>query len=346
MPLCFGRVTQPNVADARAIRKNNSLMPAIHGVYGDRMTVDRVLVNLDLNLLVTLDVLLRERNVTRAAEQLGSSQPAVSAALARLRRHFGDQLLNRVGNRYELTPLAAHLVARTAPALAGVRRVFSVSTEFDPATVEREFTIATSDYAATVLGPIAARLLAERAPGIRLHLQQQTPATVDHAVDTLRTVDGIVLPHGFLTDIPHTELYEDRWVCIVARDNDAVGAQLTLAQLGELPWVVLYNLPTAFAPATQQLRMIGVEPHVQVVVDGFLPMPFLVAGTNRVALIQEHLARRIAGVADIRVMACPFEAVPLAEAFWWHPMYRADPAHAWLRDLLTEAGRQLTAGDR
>lgn len=315
-------------------------MPAISQIYGRSVAVDRVLVNLDLNLLVTLDVLLRERNVTRAAEQLGSSQPAVSAALARLRRHFGDELLDRVGNRYELTPLAAQLVARTAPALAGVRRVFDVAAEFDPSAVEREFTIVTSDYAAAVLGPVVARLLAERAPGIRLRLQQTSPYAVDHAVDTLRAVDGIILPHGFLTD-PHTDLYEDRWICIVARDNIAVGAQLTLAQLGELPWVILYNLPTAFAPAAQQMRMIGIEPRVEVVVDGFLPMPFLVAGTNRVALIQEHLARRMAGAADIRMLPCPFEVVPLAEAFWWHPMHRADPAHTWLRGILTEAGREL-----
>ena len=267
-------------------------MLAIHGVYGGPVSVDRVLVNLDLNLLVTLDVLLRERNVTRAAEQLGSSQPAVSAALARLRRHFGDDLLDRVGNRYELTPLAARLAERTGPALAGVRRVFDAGVEFDPSAVEREFTVVTSDYAAAVLGPNVARLLAERAPGIRLRLQQTTPYAVDHAVDTLRTVDGIILPHGFLTGIPHTDLYKDRWVCIVAGDNAAVGDRLTLAQLGELPWVVLYDLPTAFAPAARQLRMIGVEPRVQVVTDGFLPMPFLVAGTDRIALLQQHLARR------------------------------------------------------
>src|SRR5207244_3030001 len=110
---------------------------AINCVYGLRMAADRLLVNLDLNLLVTLDVLLRERNVTRTAEHLGTSQPAVSAALARLRRHFGDELLHRMGNRYELTPLAAELSARTAPALAGVRRVFDVSTEFDPTSVDR-----------------------------------------------------------------------------------------------------------------------------------------------------------------------------------------------------------------
>ncbi|GIJ43721.1 LysR family transcriptional regulator [Virgisporangium aliadipatigenens] len=305
------------------------------------MGFDRVLGNLDLNLLVTLDALLRERNVTRAAEQLGSSQPAVSAALARLRRHFGDELLHRAGNRYELTPLAVQLAVRTAPALAGVRRVFDTSSQFDPSTVEREFTVVVSDYAAAVLGPVAARLMSERAPGARLRLQQTTPHAVDHADETLRATDGLVLPHGFLADIPHTDLYEDRWVCVVATDSPAASADLTLGQLADLAWVALYHRPTAFAPALQQLRMLGVEPRVEIVVDNFLPMPFLVAGTDRVALMQERLARRVADAAGIRVMACPFEAVPVAEAFWWHPMYRADPAHVWLRELFAEAGRTL-----
>lgn len=307
------------------------------------MPTDRALANLDLNLLVTLDALLRERNVTRAAAELGLSQPAVSSGLARLRRHFNDELLSRVGNHYELTPLAAQLAARVAPALAGVRRVFDASPDFDPAQVDREFTIVMSDYAAAVLGPVVAAVVAERAPGVRLHLQQTTPYAVDHAVDTLRTVDGIVLPHGFLTGTPHVELYEDRWVCIAAVDNPHVGAELTVSQLVELPWVILYNLPTAFAPAAQQLRMSGIEPRAEVVVDQFLAMPFLVAGTNRLALLQEHLAHRMAAAAGVRVLACPFEAVPLVEAFWWHPMYGPDPAHAWLRRILVEAGSRLTA---
>lgn len=319
-------------------------MPFIDGVYGWLVPTDRVLANLDLNLLVTLDALLRERNVTRAAQHLGLSQPAVSAALARLRRHFGDELLARVGNRYELTPLATQLVARTVPALAGVRRVFDASPDFDPSQVQREFTVITSDYAAAVLGPVVARLVAERAPGIRLRLQQTTPYAIDHAVDTLRSVDGIVLPHGFVTDTPHVDLYSDRWVCIVSQDNASVAAELTRDQLGELPWVILYNLPTAFAPASRQLRMLGIEPRVEVVVDGFLAMPFLVAGTNRVALLQEHLARRIAGTTGVRVLPCPVDVAPISEAFWWHPMYRTDPAHSWLRGVLVEAGRMLTGG--
>ncbi|MEV6350226.1 LysR family transcriptional regulator [Actinoplanes sp. NPDC051851] len=304
------------------------------------MTMDRVLANLDLNLLVTLDALLRERNVTRTAERLGVSQPAASGALARLRRHFGDPLLTRVGNRYELTPLAARVAVLTGPALAGVRRVFDSTADFDPSRLDREVTLVVSDYAAAILMPLVSQRLATLAPGVRLRLEQTTQYAVDHAAETLRTADGLVIPHGFVTELPYLDLYEDRWVCIVDAGHD-VGDPLTLEKLGELPWVVYYDRPTAFAPAVRQLRMLGVEARVDVVVDGFVQLPFLVAGTRRIALLQERLANLLAPVAGVRVLPCPFDVVPVAEAFWWNPMYRNDPAHAWLRDVLLEAATPL-----
>lgn len=307
------------------------------------MAVDRLLVNLDLNLLVTLDVLLRERNVTRAAERLGCSQPTASTSLARLRRHFDDELLYRAGGRYELTPIAVRLAARTGPAVESVRRVFDVRGAFDPATAAREFTILMSDYAVAVLGPVLTELVARAGPGMRLRLHQVTPHTVDHAPETLRAVDGILLPHGFVTGLPRTDLYQDRWVCVVARDNAAVGERLGLEQLRELPWVVLHDRPTAFAPPVRQLRMLGVEPRVEIVVDGFLQMPFLVAGGDRVALLPARLAHRVAPAAGLRVLDCPFDAFPLTEAFWWHPLYGGDAGHAWLRGILTEAAGALGA---
>ena len=104
------------------------------------------LASLDLNLLVSLDALLQERSVTRAATRMGLSQPALSASLARLRRHFGDELLTRVGNEYRLTPLAVQLKELSRLALSGVERVFDAQTEFDPASSRREFSLLVSDY--------------------------------------------------------------------------------------------------------------------------------------------------------------------------------------------------------
>jgi DNA-binding transcriptional LysR family regulator len=315
-------------------------MPAIDQAYSHAMAATQ-LRNLDLNLLLALDALLTERNVTRAAERLGLSQPAVSAALGRLRRHFGDELLLRTGNRYELTPLAQQLSTRTTPALAGVQRVFDASTEFDPATSEREFTIMISDYAATVFGDRLVTMLANDAPGIRLRFQQTDTTLIDHALEILRSVDGLILPHGFLTDIPSTNLFEDTWVCVVSKDNDEVGAELTMADLTRLHWLVTFELPTAYTSAARQLRMMGVEPQVQVVVDSFLAVPFLVAGTSRVALLQRKLASRFAETAGVRVLPCPWDVIPVKEAFWWHPVLRHDPGHTWLRHILRTVGRGL-----
>jgi hypothetical protein len=121
------------------------------------------LAGLDLNLLVALRALIEEQNVTRAGERVGLTQPAMSAALARLRRHFGDELMVRHGNRYELTPLGVALRHRTELAVVAVERVFAAQPDFDPTTSEREFTVLLSDYALMVLGPVVANLLEEEA---------------------------------------------------------------------------------------------------------------------------------------------------------------------------------------
>ena len=327
--------------DGRGIEEARSDNAAYrHHLY--RGSVSDDLRNLDLNLLLSLDALLRERNVTRAARVLGLSQPSVSSGLARLRRHFDDELLHRTGNRYQLTPLAEQLAPRVEVALSSLRRVFDSSPDFDPATADREFTIVVSDYAAAVFGDQLATALARESPGARLRLQEQSAYSVDHALELLRTVDGMVLPHGFITDIPVLDLHEDTWVCVVSSDNNEVGDSLTLEQLGRLPWVVTYNAPTAFTPALRQLRMIGVEPRVQVVVESFVAVPFLVAGTNRVALLQGRLAARLANAAGVRMLPCPWDVVPLKEAFWWHPSLRADPAHLWLRGVLQRAGEAVS----
>ncbi|SFQ69704.1 DNA-binding transcriptional regulator, LysR family [Amycolatopsis arida] len=298
--------------------------------------------NLDLNLLLALDALLEERNVSRAAHRVGVSQPSMSAALARLRRHFGDELLQRSGNRYHHTALAAQLAGRTKAALVGVQRVFDAAPDFDPAVAEREFTLIVSDYGAAVLGEHLAELVARQAPKVRLRFEYNVPQAVDNIEDTLRAVDGIVMPHGILSDLPTIDLYEDSWSCVVSEDNDVVGDAPTLDDLANLPWVATYRGPTAYTPAVRQLQMLGIEPNVHIVVESFLAVPFLVSGTSRVAVLQTSLARRLAVAAGIRVLPCPWGVVPLKEAFWWHPLYDTDPAHTWLRGALTDAGRAVT----
>ncbi|RSM65535.1 LysR family transcriptional regulator [Actinoplanes sp. ATCC 53533] len=295
------------------------------------------LASLDLNLLVALDALLQQRSVTRAAAQMGLSQPALSAALARLRRHFDDELLTRAGNEYRLTPLAVRLKERTRLALSGVERVFTAQPEFDPASSTREFSLLVSDYMVAVIGGAIARLLASEAPHSRLRFLANTPERVEAAPQTLLSTDLMVLPHGFVTDLSHQDLHQDDWVCVVSADNAAVGDRLTVDHLETLPWLVTYHGPTASTTAGRQMRMLGIEPRVQVVTESFLTVPRLIAGTDRIALLQRRLADLLPPDSSVRALAPPFEAAPLIEAMWWHPMYDADPEHEYLRDVVVRA---------
>ncbi|SHN15302.1 LysR family transcriptional regulator [Cryptosporangium aurantiacum] len=293
--------------------------------------------SVDLNLLRTLQALLQERSVTRAAQRLRLSQPATSAALGRLRRHFNDELLTRVGNAYRLTPLATELLQRTATAIAATDRVFSLQPEFDPRSADRRFTLVLSDYATSILGSSLSRLLDAEGPHIRLDLRHVSTALVDAAPEALRDIDGVVLPHGFLTDLPFLDLVEDEWVCLISADHPGNPSTLSLEQLGRLPWVLTFHERTAFTTAARELRMHGVEPEVRMVTESYASLPDLIAGTSRVALVQRRLTAALTSSGRVRVLPCPFPAAPLKLALWWHPIHTADPGHRWFRHFMTEA---------
>lgn len=308
-------------------------MPTINAV--DTAVMN--LASLDLNLLVALDALLEQRSVTRAADRMGLSQPALSASLARLRRQFGDDLLVRVGNEYRLTPLAAQLKERLRVALMSVERVYTAQSDFDPASSRREFAVYASDYWIAVNGGEVVRLLAEEAPHARLRLMINTPTIVDNAPAALVNADLLMMPHGFVSGLSHEDLFTDEWVLLVDRDNPDVGDAMTPEQLRDLPWVFTLHGPTATTPAMRQLRMLGLEPTPQVITETFLTVPALVSGTRRIALLQKRLATTLPPELGLRLLPCPVDLGSLLEAMWWHPMYDDDAEHAYLRDVVARA---------
>lgn len=297
------------------------------------------LASLDLNLLVALRALLEERNVTRAGQRIGLSQPAMSGALARLRRHFDDDLLSRTGNSFELTALGQALLDRTATACDMAERVFNSQAEFDPVRDSHEFKIIASDYAVTVFGAELTRTVRVEAPGVRLHFEL-TPATVtEETAALLSTTDGLLLPHGIISGYPTVEIFQDRWVFVVSRENPEVGDELTLDDLRRLPWVTYRRLYDT--PSTRQLSMLGFEPRPEVSADTFQALCFLVAGTRGVALVQARLAERLRETAGIRIMEPPYGTVPLHEALWWHPVHTHDAAHIWLRETVARVAERM-----
>lgn len=305
------------------------------------------LAGLDLNLILVLRELLRERNVTRAAERVGVTQPAVSAALSRLRRHFDDELLVRVSRGYVLSPLARQLQRQVEEICTASERLFATGAGFDPASTRREFTLIMADYTVDVLGNELSRIFEEAAPGASLRIRQVQEALALEMPGLIRLVDGIVAPERSqgLSPMHCVELFRDEWVCVTSADADSLaGGPLTFEDLRDASWVVPFyrneNSPLA-PPVIRQLSSMGIRPHVAVGVDSYLAVPRLIAGTNRMALMRRRLATLYASQLSLRVWPCPGDPEPISEVLWWHEDMDADPGHAWLRAALTGLASKL-----
>ena len=298
------------------------------------------LLTADLNLLVALDALLMERNVTRAGARIGISQPAMSSSLQRLRRQFDDQLLTRIGSAYELTPLAQVLQEDVSQILRMVERTFDAQAIFDPALSTRSFRIVTSDYCLTALSGTLMNMLQKEAPGVQVHFDAVTPQAVERIKETLQTADLMLIPKGHFSGFPHTELFTDNWVCVTgdtSPEKNPDGRRNARRTLGQAcsarkliqRWLIAGSMTFSLGEKTD------------IIVDSFLMLPFAVAGTSRLALVQERLARMLASVAGVKIMQLPISLPTLVECAWWHPSKSPDPGHQWFRRIVARAAAEL-----
>ena len=299
--------------------------------------------NVDLNLLVILDALLRERNVSRAGDRIGLSQSAMSAALARLREVFHDPLLVRVGRDLALTRNAEDLIVPLKESLGKIEQILLRRPGFDPATDARTFAISASDYAGLVLLTPLVRMIANEAPNVTIHL---LPRARD-AARVLQTsqADIVIEPIELFgpNDYPTASLLSDRWLCAVdANHPDVKDDTLTEKQFLELPHLV-YGIgdDRQLNLADQHLANAGVQRRIEVTVESFLLNPFLIEGTRLVSLVLERAAKRLIGTVDIKLLESPISVPDIHEAMYWHPRHATDPGHKWLREKLLNVVQQL-----
>ena len=300
------------------------------------MSVERSLHQLDLNLLLPLDALLSERHVTRAAARLHLGQSGMSAALSRLRRFFDDELLVRNGNALELTPLAQALVSPVREAITSLERILTTRPHFDPTVDSRTFRVIVSDYMTLMLlRPLLARLFHD-APAVRVDI---TPISPGYASTLQRAlVDLLVLPAEIveapLEGVRHQELFTDRYVCAVGRDNPCfVDGAFTLEQLSELPYIACsQNSVPSFADS--QLDELHIPRNIAMSTHNFIMAPFLLPGTPMFTLALERLISR-PEYATVRSLEPPVPLRPITETMYWHPVFEHDPAHLWLRERLS-----------
>jgi LysR family nod box-dependent transcriptional activator len=293
---------------------------------------------LDLNLLVALDTLLEERNVSRAAARQNLSQSAMSSALSRLRDYFGDELLIPVGRRMEPTPLAVSLAPQVRNILQQILVTIETRPTFDPSTAQRRLRIMTSDFLIEVLLVDVARQLAASAPGIQLEIFQSGEASL--ALFLRGEVDLIIAPdRNLLEEHPHSLLFEDTFSCVVWSGNTIVPDELSLEQYLAMSHVVTHlgtGQPTLFDLWLAELSREGraVERRKDVVAPTFAVLPHLVVGTQRIATMHSRHARLYQQILPLRLITPPPGCPVLREMVQWHRHLDGDPAIRWFVDLL------------
>lgn len=295
---------------------------------------------IDLNLLAALEAVLEERNLTRGAERIGMTQPAMSGALARLRKVIGDDLLVRVGRGYELTPMGEDLLPTVREAMVQVQRTLDASRAFDPATSNRRFTISVSDYALFVIGTRLENRLAELAPGVEVAFDH-IPPPGELGTHLLRR-DLII--GGAKRGIPgqRRAIFRDRYVCVVSdADTPLCANRASHEELEALPYLsgwfgdeVRTHVDDGLAEAGVQVRCVQSAP-------GLLSLPFLVPGTQMFAFVPERLVVRTAAELGLRIVETPVDVPPLVEAAHWHPVKAEETGLRWLLDVLGEIAQEL-----
>jgi len=296
--------------------------------------------NLDLNLLVALDVLLTERNVSRAAEKLHITQSALSNALARLRGHFGDELLVKVGRRLELTPRAELLKEPVRDILVRIESSVTASPQFDPSSSDRTFRIFVSDFSLATLVPQFLRNIAPGRYPIRFEFRPQTYEP--HRTLERGEADLLIIPSEFASkDHPFEVVYSEDFVCIADIAHPRVGATLDLPAYCRERHAVMVPASNAASFETQAMRKLGIVRDFDATTFSFVALPRLVAGTHRLATVHRRLAEQAAEHLPIRILELPFEIPPMHQAIQWHTYRSNDPAIIWLRGAMHEAAAAL-----
>lgn len=288
--------------------------------------------NFDLNLLVAFEVLLEERSVTRAARRLNVTQSAMSASLKRLRESFQDELLMLHGKKMIPTQHALTLAPEVSATLMRLKTLIATGTGFDPATSKRRFQINASDYITTVLlVPLIEHLQVE-APEVRLNLS--LPSAQSARRLEAGEIDLLLTPNEFLeSDHPRELLFEERHVVVGARDNPFLQSPLSIEQFKECGHVVV-RISNQDTYIEAILRKLAPDRRIEVAAQSFIQVPWLLRGTNRLAVMHERLARVTQPVFDLAIVDLPYDLAPMREMMQHHVSRTRDAGLTWLREKI------------
>jgi len=291
---------------------------------------ERTLARLDLNLLVTLDALLAERNVTRAARRLSLSQPAVSVQLGKLRRALQDPLLLPGPRGMAPTSLAAALEGPLREALQQLVQVIAPARRFDPARATLTWRVAASDYGERAIVQPLLPHLRRSAPGARLAVVDAAPLRMGRQAENAEIDLGFVTVDSAPPGLRGRPLFTERYLLAGRADHPALRRRPTLAQFCRLEFAIVSPDGGGFRGAADTaLEAMGLRRQVVLSVPHFLFLISAVAHSDLVALVPARVA---VGAPGLRVVEPPLEVPGYEMAMVWHERVHRDPAHAWLRE--------------
>ncbi len=301
----------------------------------------------DLNLLRVFQALMSERHVTRAGQRIGLSQPAMSAALNRLRAIFDDELFIRTAGNMVPTPRALELAEPVGEALRRIEQAISAGKEFEPAREERDFAILGIDYVSYLLAPPLFAKLQNTAPGIVVRFVDARSGPIPHLLEEGRIDLAVEVMHELPDPVRSQFLLQERYVVIMAGDhpdtgaNGAPGSVFDLDLYCRLPHVLHSLAGGATGNVDAALAAINRKRHVALSLPHFFSIARAVATSRMIATYPARLATSVAPLFGLRVYEPPVNLAPISLAMIWHRRNDGEPGHVWLRQEIMAAARGL-----
>lgn len=301
------------------------------------------LAALDANLLISLDALLQECNVTRAAKRVGVTQSAMSQTLARIRQQFDDPILVKVGRGMEPSPFGLRIKARLHSAVGELEAIVADRPAFDEATASGRFALAMVDYVSLVLFPAVTQAIAARAPGIDLAV---------HALDAGSIAPQLQagLVHLYIGVAGQTErsletqpLFTDRLRVLVRTGHPLDGAALNVDTYARANHVLVSPRQEGGSIVDRTLAETGLGRRIAVEIPYFSLLPGLLAESDLVATVPESVAELFADQYPVVILEPPLEIPSVQICMAWHPGFAADPAHLWLREMVASTASEIEA---
>lgn len=290
--------------------------------------------SLDLKTLRLFEWLYTTGSVTRTAEALGYSQPTVSIGLGRLRRGFNDPLFVRTAQTMQPTPKADSLIDTVREVLDGVRRLSETEPVFEPSVSERVFRIFMTDASHITLLPRLFTHVRALAPRVRLEAATIGPQMVAELQSGAGDLALGLIP-GLDAGFYQQALFDQRWICLVNSQHPRLNERLSLKDYVNADHVgIVSGTGQALLEAAVKAR--GIERQVVLQVPGFLGLSAILASTDLVATLPQHIGETLARAAGLKVWPCPVKIPSFTVKQYWHARYHHDPANRWLRGVCAE----------